>query len=239
MRILFLIVANLLGLCVIVAQDIVFNKTVYDLGTVSEDEDPVTATYIFTNKTKAPLAVATVRTTCGCTTANYSKAPILPGKQGSINIVYNPAGRPGVFNRSVTVFFSGKENPFVLQVKGYVRPGKPRKYAGYAYVLGKLQLRTTLVRFHPMKLGTQMQKSNVMVINSSNHSLQVGFKTEDPDFSAVMIPAKLAPGEKGEIVITRRSTEKQKQAEQRCVRLFELSSRENLLELLVKNELCQ
>ena len=54
-----------------------------------------------------------------------------------------------------------------------------------------------------------------------------------------MIPAKLAPGEKGEIVITRRSTEKQKQAEQRCVRLFELSSRENLLELLVKNELCQ
>ena len=90
MRILFLIVANLLGLCEIVAQDIVFNKTVYDLGTVSEDEDPVTATYIFTNKTKAPLAVATVRTTCGCTTANYSKAPILPGKQGSINIVYNP-----------------------------------------------------------------------------------------------------------------------------------------------------
>lgn len=239
MRILFLIVANLLGLCEIVAQDIVFNKTVYDLDTVSEDEDPVTATYIFTNKTKAPLAVATVRTTCGCTTANYSKAPILPGKQGSINIVYNPAGRPGVFNRSVTVFFSGKENPFVLQVKGYVRPGKPRKYAGYAYVLGKLQLRTTLVRFHPMKLGTQMQKSNVMVINSSNHYLQVGFKTEDPDFSAVMIPAKLAPGEKGEIVITRRSTEKQKQAEQRCVRLFELSSRENLLELLVKNELCQ
>ena len=35
MRILFLIVANLLGLCEIVAQDIVFNKTVYDLGTVS------------------------------------------------------------------------------------------------------------------------------------------------------------------------------------------------------------
>ena len=54
-----------------------------------------------------------------------------------------------------------------------------------------------------------------------------------------MIPAELAPGKKGEIVITRRSTEKQKQAEQQCVRLFELSSRENLLELLVKNELCQ
>ena len=112
MRILFLIVANLLGLCEIVAQDIVFNKTVYDLGTVSEDEDPVTATYIFTNKTKAPLAVATVRTTCGCTTANYSKAPILPGKQGSINIVYNPAGRPGVFNRSVTVFFFRERESF-------------------------------------------------------------------------------------------------------------------------------
>ena len=239
MRIFFLIVANLLGLCEITAQDIVFNKTVYDLGTFSEDENPVTATYTFTNKTEAPLAVATVRTTCGCTTANYSKAPILPGKQGSINIVYNPAGRPGVFNRSVTVFFSGKEHPFVLQVKGYVRPGKPRKYVGYAYVLGKLQLRATLVRFHPMKLGTQMQKSSVMVINSGNHSLQVRFKTEDPDFSAVMIPAELAPGEKGEIVITRRSTEKQKQAEQQCVRLFELSSRENLLELLVKNEFCQ
>lgn len=78
-----------------------------------------------------------------------------------------------------------------------MRPGKPRKYVGYAYVLGKLQLRTTLVRFHPMKLGTQMQKSSVMVINSGNHSLQVRFKTEDPDFSAVMIPAELAPGKKG------------------------------------------
>ena len=38
-----------------------------------------------------------------------------------------------------------------------------------------------LGRFHPMKLGTQMQKSNVMVINSGNHSLQVRFKTEDPE----------------------------------------------------------
>lgn len=33
MRIFFLIVANLLGLCEITAQDIVFNKIVYDLGT--------------------------------------------------------------------------------------------------------------------------------------------------------------------------------------------------------------
>lgn len=140
MRILFLIVANLLGLCEIVAQDIVFNKTVYDLGTVSEDEDPVTATYIFTNKTKAPLAVATVRTTCGCTTANYSKAPILPGKQGSINIVYNPAGRPGVFNRSVTVFFSGKENPFVLQVKGYCKTRKAAKICGICVCIGQVAI---------------------------------------------------------------------------------------------------
>ncbi len=81
---------------------------------------PATATYEFTNKGENPIIITNVRTTCGCTSKNYSKEPIKPGEKSKIQITYN-AARLGNFKKSaiVTTNEPGVE-PKVLKIMGVV-----------------------------------------------------------------------------------------------------------------------
>jgi hypothetical protein len=60
-----------------------------------------------------------VNASCGCTTPNYTKEPILPGKSGEITATYN-AMNPGDFNKQVTVITNMSEEQVVLRLKGKV-----------------------------------------------------------------------------------------------------------------------
>ena len=61
-----------------------------------------------------------MQASCGCTTPDWSKEPIAPGKKGFVKASYNPAGRPGNFNKSVTV--TSNQGTQVLYIKGQVVP---------------------------------------------------------------------------------------------------------------------
>ncbi len=63
---------------------------------------PATATYEFVNKGDKPVIITNVRTSCGCTSKNYSKEPIQPGKKGQVQATYN-AAHLGKFSKTVTV----------------------------------------------------------------------------------------------------------------------------------------
>ena len=80
---------------------------------------PAEATFEFTNTGKAPLVISGVRASCGCTTPDYSKEPIAPGKKGFVKAVYNAANL-GVFNKSITVTSNANEKDIVLIIKGEV-----------------------------------------------------------------------------------------------------------------------
>ena len=65
---------------------------------------PITFEFKFRNTGTQPIILATVKPTCGCTIANYTKDPVMPGKEGSIPITYNAAA-PGLFNKTITVIY--------------------------------------------------------------------------------------------------------------------------------------
>lgn len=70
-----------------------------------EKESAGTVSTEFTfNTGKAPLIIQRVRASCGCTTPEYTNEPILPRKTGTIKVTYSTTGRPGVFNKDVTIF---------------------------------------------------------------------------------------------------------------------------------------
>ena len=56
--------------------------TSHDFGTIAEGPE-VTYYFEFTNTGKEPLIIQNVSASCGCTTPDWPKQPILPGKQGS------------------------------------------------------------------------------------------------------------------------------------------------------------
>lgn len=177
---------------------ITFDKLTHDYGTINEDSDLRICVFRFINHQKSPVAISHVQSSCGCAVPQYTKKAIPAGGSGEIRIAYNPQGRPGRFNRSIIVSFSGQKEKIHLYVKGTVTPGVERKNKAYPYVIGDLQLRTNSLKLKPMQVA---QQRSIMVINSGNAPLRTVFNSANPSVSANMVPAILQPNQKGEIQI--------------------------------------
>ncbi|MBG8554923.1 DUF1573 domain-containing protein [Hymenobacter guriensis] len=96
-----------------------FDKDLHDFGNVPEGT-MATYEFRFKNTGNQPIVVAHVQASCGCTTPDWTKTPVLPGKSGVIKAVYSSAGRPGVFNKTITVTSNAAEASKVLTIKGTV-----------------------------------------------------------------------------------------------------------------------
>ena len=101
-----------------------FDQVSHDFGKFSEDKKNVTYEFKFKNTGNAPLVISRVTASCGCTTPEWTKAPVAPGKTGYVKATYNPVGRPGAFNKSITVFTNTPEKNVRLTIKGIVQPVK-------------------------------------------------------------------------------------------------------------------
>ncbi len=106
------------------APAIKFVEESYNFGTIPETKGTVSHEFIFENTGDAPLVIIDATAECGCTTPEYSPAPVLPGKKGVIKVTYNPYGRPGGFTKKVTVRTNAKPKKSFLLVKGVVNPNK-------------------------------------------------------------------------------------------------------------------
>ena len=95
-----------------------FNEEVHDFGKIPQGK-PVTTEFVFTNIGIEPLILTNVQPTCGCTVADYTKAPVKKGEKGVIKITYN-AAVPAPFSKSVTVTSNAKTPQKTLIIKGEV-----------------------------------------------------------------------------------------------------------------------
>lgn len=98
---------------------IAFTKTIHDFGNIQEGTI-ATYTFEFTNEGKRPLRLLGVQPSCGCTTPEYSKEPVEPGKKGMIKVAYDSNGRPGIIDKSIAVSTDGDPNFVNLFIKGAV-----------------------------------------------------------------------------------------------------------------------
>jgi hypothetical protein len=72
-----------------------------------------------TNTGNQPLIISNVQPSCGCTSPHWTKEAIMPGKIGTVKATYNSSGRPGIFNKSLTII-SNTGSPKILHIKGSV-----------------------------------------------------------------------------------------------------------------------
>src|SRR5690606_22831014 len=79
-----------------------FLETAYDFGTVKEGEI-VEHVFKFTNTGKVPVILSQVSASCGCTTPDYTKDPVLPGKEGEIKVSFDSKGQVGQQQKIVTI----------------------------------------------------------------------------------------------------------------------------------------
>lgn len=99
-----------------------FDKTTHDYGRIAEEVGQAICEFEFTNTGDKPLIINRVAASCGCTTPDYTKEPVLPGKKGKITVSYSTVNRPGSFSKTVRVFSNSQSSPDVLVIKGEVLP---------------------------------------------------------------------------------------------------------------------
>lgn len=102
------------------APVITFDKEVHDFGNVALNQ-PASYTFTFKNTGKEPLIITNAAASCGCTTPEWTKEPIMPGKKGFVKATYNSASM-GVFNKAVNVSSNAKNANVTLYIKGDVKP---------------------------------------------------------------------------------------------------------------------
>ena len=64
-----------------------FASTVHDYGAIEQGSDG-SCNFVFTNTGQTPLVLSNVRASCGCTVPTWPREPVLPGKDGTIKVVY-------------------------------------------------------------------------------------------------------------------------------------------------------
>jgi hypothetical protein len=99
-----------------------FEVKTHEFGKINEKDGPVTYVFEFVNKGDAPLVVSRVQASCGCTTPTWTKEPVEAGKKGVVTVTYNPAGRPGMFTKTITIYSNDTKEQAVLIIKGEVIP---------------------------------------------------------------------------------------------------------------------
>jgi hypothetical protein len=95
-----------------------FAKETIDFGKTQLNK-PVTVDFEFTNVTKEPVLIEAARASCGCTTPNWTKEPILPGKKGKVTATYSANGA-GQQNKTIWVKFKGVDQDKELHLTGTV-----------------------------------------------------------------------------------------------------------------------
>lgn len=124
MKKLSIILLSVIFSGVLLAQTpvLAFDTVSIDLKKINELDGLATTVFKFKNTGNAPLIINRVQASCGCTTPNWTREPVLPGKMGNVTVSYNPVNRPGAFIKSIAVYSNASTAPTVLTIKGEVIP---------------------------------------------------------------------------------------------------------------------
>ncbi|MBP3942758.1 DUF1573 domain-containing protein [Sphingobacteriaceae bacterium WQ 2009] len=96
-----------------------FEEPIFNFNQVKEGEI-VAHDYTFTNVGAVPLILSKVNASCGCTTPDFSKNPILPGQKGVVKVSFNSDGQVGMQQKIITVASNASNAITTVQLKGEV-----------------------------------------------------------------------------------------------------------------------
>lgn len=177
-----------------------YKEKIWDFGTIEEQDGPVSHTFEFTNGGSKPVVIEDVAVSCGCTTPEYSRAPVRPGASGSVKVTYDPAGRPGVFSKEIMIYSGNKRNADIIRIKGEVKPKPRTREEEYPFLAARgLRFKESLLTFRYVPQGSRAE-TRLGYDNFSERDLRVEFRAADDGSGALVLPAPrtLKAGSRGE-----------------------------------------
>ena len=180
---------------------ITFTKTEHDFGKINEADGRVSVVFEFKNEGMAPLVLSNVRASCGCTTPTWTREPIEPGKTGSITVTYNPNGRPGRFQKTVTITSNATEPTKKVYIKGEVIPKSAKPANKYTIAVGDLSMKSKTLDLGTIKHGEQKNgELEYANLTKANHTVELATSAADAYLINQVTLAEPKPEEVGKFI---------------------------------------
>jgi hypothetical protein len=171
-------------------------SSMHDFGKFREEAGPQRFNFEVVNTGNTPLMIQNIVASCGCTTPEWTKSPIAPNAKGVITAIYDPANRPGPFEKNLTVYSNSKPEVVVLVIKGEVIPHEKTVEELFIWPVGGVRFETNHMAFTNV-MKTEKKIRVVQVINTSKEPVKIEFEGSSPSISLKANPETLKPGQKG------------------------------------------
>lgn len=112
---LALLVFSVFPACVFPQGKLQFEQKNWDFGYIAETESPVTHRFVFRNASHKPVQIERVVASCGCTSPNWSRMAVMPGKEGFVSVSFDPHNRRGAFHKKLLIFSNIAPDTLFLQ----------------------------------------------------------------------------------------------------------------------------
>lgn len=179
------------------AEPLAFQEKIHDFGNIREGQGNADFDFTFTNNSGRTIRIISVQASCGCTTPGWTKEPIAPGKEGFVKASFNPVGRPGYFNKTLTVTTDLDNTPIVLQIKGQVLTQEMENDASrLSESLGKLNVRSSAINMGKVYVNRGVPPTEFKVRNNGTNPMRF-VSVASPNYFMVTTPEELAPGTMG------------------------------------------
>lgn len=184
------------------AQPLIFNETIHNFGTIDENSGNADFEFIFTNNSGRPVNIVSVAASCGCTTPGWTKETIENGKKGSIKASFDPRGRPGFFNKTLTVNTNLNGPPIVLQIKGNVTNEEMNNDAGRLTASnGSLNMRAKEINFGKIFINRPAAQQEMTLYNSGTKTIRID-SVKSASYLKVEMPDSIQPQQKAIMKVT-------------------------------------
>ena len=181
-----------------IGENLEFDKTVHNFGDILVDSGPVSCTFTVRNTGSKPVVIYNAVTTCGCTKAEWTKEPIMPGKTGKISATYSNDEGPYPFDKSITVYMSEPKKPIILKMRGICMAEKIPVKNTYTMTYGPLGLREAYIKCGNLE-QEGMKSNSVTVANVSDEPIKVESHDVTEQLEINVSPNPIPAGETAEM----------------------------------------
>lgn len=161
---------------------------------------PKSVTFAYKNKGNKPLEIKNVVPSCGCTTVDWTKDPVEPGKAGLITAVYD-AKMLGTFYKELAVYVEGQDEPIYLSMEGRVVTDMLDYTGDFPIDLGSLRLNANYVEFDNVNRGDHPY-AEFQVVNLERTPYRPELMHLPSYLTAQSFPEVIAGGKVGRIRLT-------------------------------------
>jgi hypothetical protein len=178
-----------------------FKEESYNFGAIKAADGLVTHVFEFTNTGSMPLIIKNVETSCGCTTPEWTKQPVMAGAKGIIKVSFNPEGRSGPIDKTITISSNAAKSPVYLKITGSIIPKALAVQEEYRFATGDIHFKASQIGFntiHPAQVRTE----KVDMMNTGKSAVKISFLNVPSYLSIKAVPEILQPDQKGVVSIT-------------------------------------